>query len=152
MKPFKFSLQTVHNLRESRRDIAERELAQANGELYRANAQLEEVIRSRQKALDRYLLLYHSQNIEVSMIAAHSDFIASLFQREREARAHIREVELQLEQKREAVTEALRDTETTAKLRDRQRLKHQLEINRDEQTKLDEIAVQSVARRRVNER
>jgi len=151
MKRFKFSLQSVHDLRESRREVAERELADANGELYRAKAQLEEVVRSRQKALERYLLIYQSREIEVSMITAHTDFIGSLFRREREARAHILEVEAKIEQKRRVVTEALRDTETTAKLRDRQRQQHELEINRNEQTTLDEIAVMSVARRRVNQ-
>jgi len=150
MKRFKFSLQTVHDLRESRQEAAERELANANSELYRANAQLEEVVRSRQKALERYLLMYQKNEIEVSMVAAHTDFIGSLFKREREAKAHIREVELRLEQKRQAVTEAMRETEATAKLRDRQRQNHQLEANRNEQAMLDEMAVLAVARRRVN--
>jgi len=151
MKNFKFSLQTVHDLRESRQEAAERDLATANSELYRANAQLEEVVRSRQKALERYLLMYQSNQIEVSMVAAHTDFIGSLVKREREAKAHIREVEQRLEQKRQAVTEAMRETETTAKLRERQRQSHQLEMNRNEQAMLDESAVLAVARRRVNE-
>ena len=45
MKKFKFSLQTLHDLRESHQEKAERELAAANSELYRAKAQLEEVVR-----------------------------------------------------------------------------------------------------------
>ena len=151
MKRFKFSLQTVHDLRESRKEAAERDLATANSELYRANAQLEEVVRSKQKALERYLNMYQSREIEISMVAAHTDFIGSLFQREREAKAYIHQVELRLEQKRQAVTEAKRETETTAKLRDRQRQTYQLETNRNEQTMLDEMAVLAVARRRVNE-
>lgn len=151
MKRFKFSLQTVHDLRESRQEAAELDLAAANSELYRANAQLEEVVRLRQNALERYLLMYQSNEIEVSMVAAHTDFIGSLFQREREAKAHIVEVERRLEQKRSALTEAMRETETTAKLRERQRQNHQLEANRNEQTMLDEMAVLAVARRRVNE-
>jgi flagellar export protein FliJ len=151
MKRFKFSLQTVHELRESRQEAAERDLANANSELYRANAQLEEVVRSRQKALERYLLMYQSREIEVSMVAAHTDFIGSLIRREREAKAHIREVELRLEAKRKAVTEAMRETETTANLRERQRQHYQLESNRNEQAMLDEMAVLAVARRRVNE-
>jgi flagellar export protein FliJ len=150
MKRFKFSLQTVHDLRASRQEAAERDLAAANSELYRAKAQLEEVVRSRQKALERYLLMYHTREIEVSMVAAHTDFIASLFQREREAKAHILEVERRLELKRRDVTEAMRQTETTANLRDRQRQNHLLEMNRTEQAMLDEMAVLAVARRRVN--
>jgi flagellar FliJ protein len=150
MKRFKFSLQTVHDLRASHQEAAERELATANSELYRANAQLEEVVRSRQKALERYLLMYQASEIEVSMVTAHTDFIGSLVQREREAKAHISDVERRLEQKRRAVTEAMRQTETTAKLRDHQRQNYLLEMNRNEQSMLDEMAVLAIARRRVN--
>lgn len=151
MKKFKFTLQTVHDLRESRQEKAERELADVNSELYRATAQLEEVVRARQKALDRYLLLYQSRELDVSMIGAHTDFIGSLFKREREARIFITEVELRLEEKRRGVTEAMRNTETTAKLRDRQRELHQREANRHEQTMLDEMAVMAAARRQIIE-
>ncbi|HEY6803265.1 MAG TPA: flagellar export protein FliJ [Pyrinomonadaceae bacterium] len=150
MKRFKFSLQTVHDLRESRQEAAERDLATANSELYRANAQLEEVVRSKQTALERYLLMYQAGEIEVSMVAAHTDFIGSLFQREREAKTHIREVEQRLAQKRQAVTETMRETETTAKLRDHQRQNYLLDMNRNEQAMLDEMAVLAVARRRVS--
>jgi flagellar FliJ protein len=150
MKRFKFSLQTVHDLRESRQEAAERDLATSNSDLYRANAQLEEVVRSRQSALEGYLLMYQSGELEVSMVAAHTDFIGSLFQREREAKVHIREVEQRLAQKRQVVTEAMRQTKATAKLRDNQRQNYLLEMNRNEQVMLDEMAVLAVARRRVS--
>jgi flagellar export protein FliJ len=151
MKKFKFTLQTVHDLRESRREKAERELADANSELYRANAQLEEVVRARQKALDRYMVLYQSNELDVSMIGAHTDFLGSLFKREQEARVFITEVEMRLEEKRRGVTEAMRETETTAKLRDRQREVHRKESNRHEQTMLDEMAAMAAARRQLIE-
>lgn len=149
MKKFKFTLQTVHDLRESRREKAERELADANSELYRANAQLDEVVRARQKALDRYMMLYRATELDVSMIGAHTDFLGSLLKRENEARSFITEVELRLEEKRRGVTEAMRDTETTAKLRERQRELHKQETNRHEQTMLDEMAVMAAARRQL---
>lgn len=151
MKRFKFTLQSVHDLRESRREAAEQELAVTNSELYRANAQLEEVVRARQKALERYLLLHQETELEPTMVAAHTDFIGSLFQREREARTYITQIEKTLELKRRAVREALRETETTAKLRENQRKNHKLEMNRHEQSVLDEMAVLAVARRRVND-
>ncbi len=151
MKKFKFTLQAVHDLRESRRERAERELAEANSELYRANAQLEEVVRARQKALDRYMMLYQSRELDVSMIGAHTDFLGSLFLREREARTFIAEAELRLEEKRRGVTEAMRETETTAKLREHQRDLHRQESNRNEQTMLDEMAVMAAARRQLIE-
>ena len=85
------------------------------------------------------------------MATAHTDFIGSLFQREREARAHIVEVERRVDAKRQAVAEAMRKTETTAKLRERQQQNHDVELRRHEQSMLDEMAVLAVARRRVNQ-
>jgi len=150
MKRFKFSLQTVHDFREFRRDAAEREFAEAVDRLYRAKAQLEEVRRAHRAALDNYLLLYQSREIQATMISAHTDFIASLMRREREVLTQIAGIERHIETKRQAVTEALRATKTTAKLSERQRQRHDLDLARTEQTLLDEMAVAAMARRRLN--
>jgi len=152
MKQFKFKLQTVHDLRESRLDSAERELASAMSNLYHAEAQLREINRYRQKALERYLLLYQSREIQVAEITAHSDFISSLTNREQQARSYVAETERQVAGKRQLVTEAMRATETTGKLRDRQRQRHITEVNRNQQASLDEMAVLAVARRRISNR
>jgi flagellar export protein FliJ len=149
MKRFKFSLQTVHNFRESRRDAAEREFAEAKAQLYSARAQLQEVARAHHLALDNYLLLYQSREIKVRMIGVHTEFIASLVRREREVRAQIITLERQLETKRQQLTEALRDTKATAKLRERQLERHDLNAARKEQTMLDEMAVATMARQYV---
>jgi flagellar export protein FliJ len=151
MKRFKFTLQTVHDLRESKRESAERDLTEAANEVYRAYRLLEEVIRARQRALDNYLLLYQTRELEITMVSAHTDFIGSLMQRERESRDYVVEVEKRLTSKRQALTEALRATKTTAKLRDKQRERHDLELGRNEQSMLDEMAVMSVARRMVRD-
>jgi len=152
VKQFKFKLQTVHDLRESRLEIAERELAVAMNDLYRAEAQLEEVMRARQKALNNYLEIYQYREIEVSTITSHTDFIGSLMNRERETRAQVAEFERRVAAKRQVVTEAMRATETTAKLRDRQKQRHTNEVNRHQQTSLDEMAVLAAARRRIKNR
>jgi flagellar export protein FliJ len=147
MKPFKFSLQTVHNFRETRRDAAEREFGQANAQLHGVKGQLAEVQTAHRVALDNYLLLYKSKDIEVAVVSAHTDYIAFLVRREREVRNYIVIVEREVETKRLALTEALRDTKATAKLRERQHERHQLDAARTEQTLLDEMAVASIARR-----
>src|SRR5258708_3837864 len=110
MKRFKFSLQTVHDYREFRRDNAEREFATTLAQLYTAKAQLEEVQRAHRAALDNYLLMYQSRVIRATAASAHTDFIASLVRREREVRAQIIIIERDIETKRQAVTEALRAT------------------------------------------
>jgi len=150
MKRFKFSLQTVHDFREFRRDAAEREFAAALAQLYAAKAQLEEVQRAHRAALDNYLLLYQAREIKATTASAHTDFIASLVRREREVRGQIVIIERHIETKRQAVTEALRATRTTAQLRERQRERHELEVARTEQNLLDEMAVASIARRQLH--
>ena len=150
MKRFKFSLQTVHDFREFRRDAAEREFAEALDHLYRAQSQLEEVKRAHRTATDNYLLLYQSREIQATMVASHTDFIASLMRREHEVINQIAGLEKQLETKRHAVTEAMRATKTTAQLSDRQRERHDVDVARMEQTLSDEMAVAAMTRRRIN--
>jgi flagellar export protein FliJ len=147
MKQFKFSLQTVHNFRETRRDSAEREFGYANAQLHGVKGKLAEVQNAHRVALDNYLLLYQSRELEVAVVGAHTDYIAFLVRREREVRGHIVTGEREVETKRLALTEALRDTKATANLRERQHQRHELDAARREQTLLDEMAVASIARR-----
>lgn len=147
MKRFQFSLQAVHNVREMRRDAAERALAAAAAELKGAQAQLETVLRRRQLAMDNYLLLHQSKETEAAIFASHTDYLGSLFLLERQARAVSLQIEQEIAGKRQALTEASRQTETTAKLRERQRRQHHLEIAQHEQKVLDEMAIVAAARR-----
>jgi flagellar export protein FliJ len=150
MKQFHFSLQSVHNFREMRRDKAERALAAALGELRGAQVQLETVLRRRQSAMENYLKVHQSAEIEAATFATHTDYIGSLFQLERHSRGTILQLEEKIAIKRLALIEASRQTETTANLRDRQRERHYQEIAQHEQKMLDEMAVAGVARRLAN--
>jgi flagellar export protein FliJ len=150
LKRFKFTLQTVHDFRERARETAERELAQASAELSVARTRLEKLFEQRSAAMDSYLFLFQSKEIDASAIAAHSDYINAFTRREREMRIHIAEIEQGVEARRKCLTEAMRDTETTAKLRDRQRELHDQDAARTEQKNLDEMAVVAVARRRAS--
>jgi flagellar export protein FliJ len=58
-------------------------------------------------------------------------------------------VNQKLAARREAVTEAARESEATANLRDRQRERHYQEVERNEQKLLDEMAVVSATRLQV---
>lgn len=147
MKRFNFSLQTVHNVREIRRDAAERALAAVAAELQGAREQLERVLRQRQAAMDKYLLILQSQEIDAVTFASHTDYIGSLVLLERQARVMILQVEERITVKRKVLIEASRQTETTANLRERQRERHHLETAQHEQKMLDEMAVVAATRR-----
>jgi flagellar export protein FliJ len=148
MKKFTFTLQTVHQLRERRRNGAERELAAAGLELEKAKAHLIEVLEMRQQAVNRYVALHQTSQIEASTVAMHTNYIGSLMELERLARNSIAHNERQVAIKREKLIEASREEETTANLRDRQFERHVLETARKEQILLDEMAVMAVARQR----
>jgi len=147
MKRFQFSLQAVHNIREMQRDAAECALAAVAAELKGAEAELERVLRRRQSAMDKYLLLHQLKEIDAATFGSHTDYIGSLVLLERQGRALILQVEERITIKRQALTEASRQTKTTANLRERQRERHSREIARHEQKALDEMAIVTVTRR-----
>jgi flagellar export protein FliJ len=147
MKRFNFTLQTVHYVREVKRDAAERALAAVAVELQAAQEQLETVLRQRHAAMEKYVLVHQSQEIEAAIFASHTDYIGSLILRERQARVMILQVEERVTVKRKVLTEASRQTETTANLRERQRERHHQEIAQHEQKMLDEMAVVATTRR-----
>jgi flagellar FliJ protein len=147
MKRFKFSLQAVHDFREMRRENAERELAQAAADLERANALLDEVLRARQTATQNYTEIISSRELNAPTMVSHTDYLGSLVRREREARAQIAAAERMVETKRQVLVEAKRESETTAKIREQQQQRHELDAARKEQNILDELAVASVSRR-----
>jgi flagellar export protein FliJ len=149
MKRFRFSLQAVHYVREIKREVAERALATTASELRDAQAQLETVQGQRQSAIDKYLLLQQAQEIDAAAFGSYTAYIDSLGELERQVRAAIHQIDGRIAGRRLALIEALRETETTATLRERQRERHHLASAQHEQKLLDEMAVIAVARRRA---
>jgi flagellar export protein FliJ len=148
MKKFKFTLQTVHTVRELQRDSAERELGQAHVELAKAKTHLQQVLNQRKIAVDRYCELHLSRQIEATAMVMHTNYIGSLMELERLARINIIRHEQFVENKRKLLVEASRQSETTANLRERQFERHTLEVARKEQNLLDEMAILSIGRLR----
>ncbi len=148
MKRFEFSLRAVHEFRELRRENAEREFSEAMNELARARTTLEKLECQRRASTNDYLTLLESGELDAGLMASHIAFIDSLRRREGNARSSILEIEAKAKKMRERLTEALRDTETTAKLRERQLEQHQNDVAKNEQKILDEMAVVASSRRR----
>ena len=147
MKRFKFSLQAVHDLRETAREEAERHLARAGAEVSHAAAELDRVLRLRETETANHLARLQRGALDAHEIALHMGYLDALAQREREARAHLLAAERARDERRQAAVAATQAAEATAKLRERESRRHQLEAARTEQNMLDEMATLSLARR-----
>ncbi len=146
MKKFRFTLQTVHDLREARRDEAERALATASRAVDEAEEQLAETSSAHERAMEEFAARLESGELDPFEAELSVNYLASLVERKLEAHARLKELEERRERQREETIEAARSAETTARLRDRQREKHQLQMMRAEQQILDEMAMLTQAR------
>jgi flagellar export protein FliJ len=147
MKRFKFSLETVHNLREMRRDEAERQLEQSAAQVSAARAVVEQIEQHRD-AVETELaratgpLCTHELALQVS-------YLEFLNQREQETQQHLAVLEGQHEAQCETTLTAARAAEVTEQLRARQQARHATAVARVEQLLLDEIAIAATLRKRL---
>jgi flagellar export protein FliJ len=146
MKKFRFSLQTLHNLREARRDEAERALARTAAASAEAAETLDETKRAHARASETYAVSLREGEINPFEATLSVNYIASLLRRERDDRARLKERERAHESQRKMTADAAREAEATSRLRDRQRERHRLETERTEQVILDEMATLSRSR------
>lgn len=144
MKRFKFRLQTVHNLREQRRDEAEHALIKATAEVTAGEAALEELQRQREAAENK--MARATGQIYADDLAMQLDYLGFLAQRERLLRARLAELEQNRETVRESAIQAARDAEVTSQLKQRQKERYEAEAAIAEQNFLDEMAANIVRR------
>ncbi|MGH9942500.1 MAG: flagellar export protein FliJ [Pyrinomonadaceae bacterium] len=144
---FRFTLQSVHDLRETRREEAERELARAYARLTDAHARLDGVIETRLAYERDCASLMQNAPLDPADLAARSDYLSSLLNSERAARGRIAELEGERDRLRQHLVEATRNCEVTSTLRERQRSRFEFEASRREQLMLDELATLGAARR-----
>ena len=144
MKRFKFSLETVHNLRELRRDEAERQLAHAAAVVLTAVAAIEEI--ERQRATTEAKLACATGLVCAAELALQVNYLDLLAKREQEARMRLAALECEREERRQAALAASREADVTGQLRARQHARHIAETSRAEQNMLDEMAVAATLR------
>lgn len=152
MKKFKFSLQTVHNLRESKRDKEEQELIGLRKHVEEATARIERIECERAELADNYGAKLQSGAIDPIEAAMTSNYMTVLAHRERNARTNLKQAEHAVDRQRIKLVEAERDVEATSRLRERQLQRHEQEAARKEQNLLDELATVATARRLVYEK
>jgi flagellar export protein FliJ len=147
MTNFRFKLQPVHDLRQRRRDDAERALASAAAAVEAARERLAEATRARINVAAQYLALVESETFDPHALAMRAGFLARLSEAEAEARAAVTSAERACEAARLSAVEAAREAEATARLRDRRQNEHAELAARTQQAALDEHATLANARR-----
>jgi flagellar FliJ protein len=142
---FRFRLERVRALRERREDAAKEELA---GAMLRHRRCEEEV----QAAAER---IAHARAAQVDATRATSsatDLLARQAYLERAERAHqatrmdLQRQEVELVQRRDALTQAARERQALERLKEQRRADHDREVARQEGLMLDEIALNGYRR------
>lgn len=150
MKKFRFSLQTVHQLRERAQADAEAELARANGEVARAIETVESAKQAREDAMNTYTQMFLSGQLSHAETMLRAGYLIVLADRIIEAQKILAEREREREVVRQKVIAATTRAEATATLRDQQFAEYRAEAEREEQEQLDEIATLRAARHRLS--
>lgn len=142
---FRFRLERVRALRERREDAAKEELA---GAMLRHRRCEEEV----EAAATRIANARAAQVDSTRSMSSASDMLARQAYLERAERAHqatrvdLQRHEVELVQRREALTEAARDRQALERLKEQRRADHDREVARREGLMLDEIAINGFRR------
>jgi flagellar FliJ protein len=142
---FRFRLERVRALRERYEDAAKEELA---GAMLRHRRSEEEV----QAAAARIARARAAQVDATRLPSSATDLMAHQAYLERAERAHqatrqnLQRKELELVQRREALTQAARERQALERLKENRRIEHEREVARQEGLMLDEIALNGYRR------
>jgi flagellar export protein FliJ len=141
MKKFKFTLQSVHNVREMREEKELMVLSRLNLEAEQASARLTAVEGALVTAVEKYnYRIKPGQAINASEMEINSRHISALETQKAAAREEVLVRQDACVRQISQVTQAARDVKITGKLRDNQVKDHRLAASRYEQNTLDEIA------------
>lgn len=146
MKKFSFKLQPVHDLREAKREEAERALASASARVRAEAGRVEEARREHERTLLELAEGFAGGDIDPRRAEFSLDYLSSLDRRRREAQARLAQLEAERERVRLHAAEAARAAEATEKLRERARARHAQAALYAEQSMLDELATLAQAR------
>lgn len=149
MKKFKFKLQTVHDVREIRKENEHLALTKLQNEAADAEAKVGEIEKIRNEAIEQLSdnLKKKGQAINAHELEMSSVHINTLdrFRREAQQVLEIKKQECRLQSQK--VADASRDVKITARLRENQAQKHEQEATREEQNLIDEIVSANYARK-----
>jgi flagellar export protein FliJ len=148
MKKFKFTLQSVHNVREMREEKELMVLSQLNLEAEQAAERLTAVEGALVTAVEQYNnRIKPGEAINAMEMELNSHHISALRRQKTVAREEVLERQDARARQITQVTQAARDVKVTGRLRDNQVKDHRLAASRHEQNALDEMATISFSHR-----
>ncbi|MFM9904721.1 MAG: hypothetical protein ACKVQJ_09145 [Pyrinomonadaceae bacterium] len=150
MKKFKFTLQTVHNFRELRKERESVLLGELQAEADQAMERVRHYEALRNEAIDDYTSRLRSGEqmnaIEMELNSNHFDSLKRLRQ---EAEKIAEEKDQACQRQIEAVAAAMSEVKVTGRLRETQKSAHDSESARQEQNSVDEIVSTNFARQLI---
>lgn len=147
MKKFKFTLQTVHNVRELKQEREQLIFGELQNEVAKAVEQIEKIEEAYTRAIESYSTKLNCGRVmnmgEMELEALH---ISSLERQKRRAIEILAEKKRTVAEQRVKLAAAVREVKITDRLRENQVLRHRLETAKDEQNSLDEMVSANFAR------
>lgn len=148
MKKFKFTLNTVHKVREIRQEKESLVLADLQAEADKAAARVAQIESLRHEAIENYSRrLASGEQVNAIELEMSSNHFASLDRLQKDAETDLALKRHACQRQIELVGEAMRDVKITDKLRETQKERHQLEYMRQEQNSVDDMVSATFARR-----
>lgn len=148
MKKFKFTLETVHNVREMKQENEQLKLTELQAEVAKAAEQIEKIEAAYLRAIENYSNKVNSgRSMNIGEMELEAMHISALERQKRRA------VEILEEKKRAAQAQsrnlaaAVREVKVTERLRETQALRHRIEADKHEQNAMDELVSANFARR-----
>lgn len=153
MKKFAFTLQSVHKVREFRKEKEMNVLSELRAGVEAARARVADIERQRLDAMRKYAARLNSREyVSPLEMELNSNHFASLNRLQQEAEAELAARQQECDRQSAVVADAAREVKVTDKLRDMQKEKHRLEADRAEQSGLDELVSANFARKLIQPR
>ncbi|MEQ1604131.1 MAG: flagellar export protein FliJ [Pyrinomonadaceae bacterium] len=148
MKKFKFTLDSVHKVREIKQDRESVILSELQAEADRAAERVAHIEAMRHDAIENYTRrIAAGERLDALEMELSSKHFASLDQIQKAAEANLAQRQVACEIQIAAVTDAMRNVKITENLRETQRERHNAEFERREQNGVDELVSNKFARR-----
>ncbi len=153
MKKFKFTLNSVHKVREITKERESVLLGELRSEADRAALRISHIESMRQEAIKKYTSrIANGERLDAMEMELSSKHFASLDRLQREAEKALVQKQHACDLQVVAVAEAMREVKITENIRETQRVRHQTEFEKQEQNNVDEMVTTGFARRLMGEK
>lgn len=153
MKKFAFTLQSVHKVREFRKEKEMNVLSELQAAVEAARTRVAEIERQRLDAMRKYAARLNArENISPLEMELNSNHFASLNRLQQEAEAALATKRQECSRQSGVVAAASREVKVTDKLREIQKEKHRIDVDRAEQNGIDELVSDNFARKLIQPR